>query len=82
MDVVAKEMMKRWTWWPQAWLGNNFVLLLYGRLIPFVDPGLAMNFGFWMAWMAIWDRRVLCPLLMLTGSIWYDHLFLLRCFSD
>lgn len=66
-------LMKRWTYWPQAWLG------MFRYSLPVTPPtdlnratGLAMNWGYVVAWISITgslDAQVVWPFFL--GTVWY-----------
>lgn len=65
--------MKRWTYWPQAWLGPSpeSYSVIHALMQP--STGLAMNWGYIVAWAAAVDdisgnlQTISCFFL---GTVW------------
>ena len=70
---VVYPLMKRVTYWPQAFLGRNVEVLspLSISEVPLM-PGLAMGWGYVFIWvMRVKLQDLGIPLTYLLGTVWY-----------
>ena len=67
-------LMKRWTWWPQAWLGEIFPeeTSVYWSTRLTVSAGLAFNWGIPVAWISVTGTMPPPAIwILFLGGVWY-----------